>query len=111
MAIKIVISDTIKFNVKGTIKNASGVDDAFTFGLTCKRLDAEQIQARLQTDTESSLVDFFADLVDDWHGVRGEDDKALPYSPDALRQLFKIPGIAGLTFRTYLAEVGAKEKN
>lgn len=111
MAIKIVISDTLKFTVKGSIKNAAGIDEPFTFQLTTLRLDAEAIQARLQADNEASLADFFADLVEDWHGVKDADDKPMPYSHAGLKQLFRIPGIAALTFRTYLSEVGAKEKN
>ena len=52
-----------------------------------------------------------ADVVEDWSGVRDADDKPLPYSEDALRALCRIPGVAAVAFRTYLAEVGAKEKN
>jgi hypothetical protein len=43
--------------------------------------------------------------------VRGADDKPLPYNLENLRALFRLPGLAALTFRTYLIEVGAKEKN
>ena len=50
-------------------------------------------------------------MVEDWSGVKDADDKALPYSEDKLRALCRIPGIASLAFRTYLLEVGAKEKN
>ena len=111
MAIKIVVSDKVKFTTKGTIKNGAGIDEPFTFGLTCTRLDAEQIQQRLQSDSDASLVEFFKPLVDDWHNVNDAEGHPLPYSHDGLAQLFKIPGIAGLTFRTYLEEVGAKAKN
>jgi hypothetical protein len=111
MAIKIVVSDTVKFQVKGTIKNEAGIDEAFGFSLVCRRLDAEQIQSKLKAQEDASLADFFADIVEDWTGVRDAADKPLAYSVDNLRALFKLPGLAALTFRTYLTEVGAKEKN
>ena len=111
MSIKIVVSDTVKFAVKGSIRNAAGVDEPFGFNLVAKRLDAEEIRARLQGQDDQPLAEFFSELVEDWSGVRGADDKPLPYNLDNLRALFKLPGLAALTFRTYLTEVGAKEKN
>jgi len=111
VAIKIVISDTVGIKVKGTINDASGVAQPFDFALTCTRLDAEQIQAKLKSESESSITDFLLDVITGWSGVRDADDKPLPYTEDALRQLCKIPGVSSLAFKTYLVEVGAKEKN
>lgn len=111
MAIKIVISNTVRFKVKGTIKDEAGTDQPFDFSLTCMRLDSEQIQAKLRGESDASVTDFLVDVVEDWSGVKDGDDKALPYSEDKLRALCRIPGIASLAFRTYLLEVGAKEKN
>ena len=51
------------------------------------------------------------DVIKDWRGVKAKDSTVLPYSADAYRQLCKIPGIAAMAYRTYLGEVGAKEKN
>lgn len=111
MAIKITLSDTVGFKVKGSINDAAGVPQAFDFGLTCHRLDADQIQTKLKVENEATLTDFLCDVAVGWSGVRDDADKPLDYTPDNLRALCKIPGIAGLAFRTYLAEVGAKEKN
>lgn len=111
MAIKIVVSDTVGFKVRGSINDANGVPQPFDFKLTCLRLDSEQITAKLKGDQDASLADFLADVVEDWSGVRDETDKPVPYSADAMKQLCKIPGVANVAFRTYLAEVGAKEKN
>jgi hypothetical protein len=111
MAIKIIVSDTVGFKVKGTINDAAGIAQPFDFTLTCTRLDADQIQSRLNVGSEVSIADFMVDVVSGWSGVRDGDDKNLPYSEDALRQLFKIPGIGGLALRTYISECGAKEKN
>ena len=111
MGIKIVISNTVRFKVKGTIKDEAGTDQPFDFSLTCMRLDSEQIQAKLRSESDASVIDFLCDVVEDWSGVKDADDKALPYTEDNLRALCRIPGIAALAFRTYLTEVGAKEKN
>jgi hypothetical protein len=110
MAIKIVVSPTLKFKVRGTIKDEAGTDQPFDFWLTARRLDADQIQAKLR-EGDNSVVDFMVDLVDDWLGVKDADDKPLPYSEAAYRELTKIPGVAQVAFRTYLIEAGAKEKN
>ena len=111
MAIKIVISDTVGIKVKGTINSAAGTPEPFDFGLTCARLDAEQIALKLKSDSDASITDFMVDVVEDWSGVRGADEKQLPYNEATFRQLCKIPGVANLAFKTYLSEVGAKEKN
>lgn len=108
MAIKITVSDTVSFKVKGTINDAAGVEQPFDFRLTCLRLDTDQIQAKFKAD--ETVIDFLADVVQDWTGVR-DDDKPVPYSDAALRQLCKIPGVSGIAYKSYLQEVGAKEKN
>lgn len=111
MAIKIVISDTVGFKVKGTINDEKGTAQPFDFTLICSRLDQDQIQAKLKDHGDASLTDFLVDVIESWSGVRDAADAPLPYSEANLRALCKIPGVAGLAFRTYLAEVGAKEKN
>ncbi|MCX8018549.1 MAG: hypothetical protein N2690_11715, partial [Rhodocyclaceae bacterium] len=88
-----------------------GVDQPFDFSLTCMRLDADQIQAKLRGESDASVTDFLVDVVEDWAGVKDQDDKMLPYSDANFRALCRIPGLAALIFRTYLMEVGAKEKN
>lgn len=111
MAIKIIVEDTVGIKVKGVINNAAGTPQPFDFGLTCHRLDADQIKDKLQNESDASIVDFLVDVITGWSGVRDADNKELPFTESTLRQLCKIPGVAGLAFRTYLAEVGAKEKN
>lgn len=111
MAIKIIISDTVGFKVKGTINDAAGVPQPFDFSLTCVRLDHDQIQAKLKVDNAESFVEFICSVVRGWSGVRDADDKPMEFSEEAYRQLCKIPGVASMAFYTYLKEVGAKEKN
>lgn len=111
MAIKIIISDKVGIKVKGSIQNEAGAAQPFDFNLVCQRLDADQITLRLKDDGERSLVDFMLDVTEDWSGVKDADDKPLPFTADNYRALCKIPGLALLAFRTYLTDVGAKEKN
>lgn len=111
MAIKLVVSDTVKFQVKGVIRNAVGTDEPFNFSLICKRLKSEDIQARFRGEEELLLVDFFASITEDWAGVRDAQDAPAPYNVENLRALFQLPGIASLAFRTYMTECGAREKN
>ena len=111
MAIKILVSNRVKFKVKGTIKDEAGADQPFDFSITCSRLNADQIQAKLRDESEASVTDFMVDVVEDWSGVKDVEDKPLSFDEPNLRDLCRIPGLAALAFRTYLVEVGAKEKN
>lgn len=111
MAIKIVVSPTVKFKVKGTIKDGNGVDQPFDFSLTCKRLDAEQ-QGALKDESGSIVyADFMAAVIEDWDGVKDGNDAVLPFTVENWHALAKVQGVAQLTWLTYMRESGAKEKN
>ncbi len=110
MSINIVIEDKVTFKVTGSINTAAGIAKPFDFKLTCLRLDTEEIEQRIK-DTDTSVIDFMVDVVEDWHGVRGPSDSPVPYTETAYRQLCKIPGVARVAYITYLTEVGAKAKN
>lgn len=109
MAIKIIVSDTVGFKVKGTINDAAGNPQPFDFKLTCTRLETDALATKIKS--EGSITDFLLDVVTDWYDVKDEDGKQIPFSADALRQLCAIPGVAYVAYRTYTTEVGAKEKN
>lgn len=111
MSITFVIDNIAQFTVKGSFKNAKGTDVPFSFQLTCKRLAADEIQDRLRASEELSIADFFVELTEDWAGVKDAEGHPVPYSPESLRQLFKLPGLAGIALRTYLEETSAKAKN
>lgn len=111
MAIKLVISNRLKFKVRGTIKDEAGIDQPFDFSLICARLDTDQIQTKIKSDSEVSVLDFMVDVIEDWSGVRDEEDQPLAYSEENFRRLCKIAGVGMVAYRTYMAEVGAKEKN
>lgn len=110
MAIKIIVSNTVKFKVKGTIKDGNGIDQPFDFSLTCKRLDADQQAALKDENGNIVYVDFMEAVIQDWDGVEGADG-ALPYTAENWRALAKVQGIAQLAWLTYMRESGAKEKN
>lgn len=109
MAITIEVSDLVKFKVKGTINDETGTAKPFDFWLTCERLDADELSAKIKGD--GNITEFMVDLVRDWDEVRTLAGQKIPFSVDALRQLLAIPGVAYVSYRTYTVEVGAKEKN
>lgn len=111
MAIIITVSDTVSFKVRGTINDAGGIAQPFDFKLICTRLDAETLDARVKANNEETFFDFLADVVEDWSGVRDAENKAVPYSTEALKQLCNIAGVARVAWISYLTEVGAKAKN
>lgn len=111
MAIRIKVSSTVQFTVKGVINDERGIAQPFEFRLTCWRLSTDEYEAATQDADGKKLVDFMAPLVQSWAGVKDEEGKDIPYTEDALRELFKIPGIAQLAFATYAVEAGAKAKN
>lgn len=109
MAINIVIADKVGIKVKGQILDATGTAQPYDFKLTCLRLDAEQITARLSS--EMTIGEFLSSVVEDWSGPRDAQGQPMPYSPDALMQLCKIPGVAKKAFDIYLRSCGDVEKN
>lgn len=109
MAIKITVSNTVSFQVRGTVADEGGNAQAFSFSLIAKRLLSDELQAYL-ADEDRKVPDFMAGVVTDWRGVLDDEGNTVPFSADALHRLFQIPGIAGLAFRQYLIEIGAKEK-
>lgn len=111
MTIRITVSDRVQFKVRGTITDANGAAEAFEFRLTARRLSASALQAEL-ADTSRRVEEFMAQMVTDWKGVLDDEGNDVPFSTDALMQLFdRITHLAGIAFKSYMAEVGAKEKN
>lgn len=111
MSIPLVLSDKVGIKVVGTYKSAAGAAVPFDFNISCERLDTEQIDLRLKEKTDETVTDFMLEVIQDWSGVCDEAGKPVPFTAEAYRALCKIPGVAMLTFRTYLEDVGAKEKN
>lgn len=115
MAISLVVSPKVKFQVKGKLKDESGIDQPFDFTLTCHRLQGDKLQAALQgaQDDNGNLVfaEFMGKVIEGWSGVKDEQGADAPYSLDNWRALASTPGISRLAYDTYFVEAGAKAKN
>ena len=114
MSISITVAPTVKFQVKGSIKDETGADKSFTFGLTCNRIEEEAITERMSGFTGSITnfaVEFLESAIIDWSEVLDDSKKPVPYSADAWRQLCRIPGLPVVALAAYRQESGAKAKN
>lgn len=111
MSISIIVDNKVKFRVKGSFRNSEGVDKPFDFGLLCKRLDTDQIEAHKTPDGTYIYSDFMASVIEDWFDVKGENNQAVPYSAEAWQALCKTPGVSMLAWGNFMRENGAKEKN
>lgn len=120
MSIKIVVSQHVKFPVKGKTIDAEGNSLDFDFLLTCKRLDQEALDklradlvvASAKAGNHGEVAVRMATLATAWDKVQDADGEPLPFSTDNLMALFAAyPGLALLAWRTYQDESGVKEKN
>ena len=108
MAFCIEISDTVRFTVKGSLKDETGAEKPFSFDLVATRLDADEYADAVSAGT---LRDFLLNVITGWHGLKAADGGAQDFSADALARLLKLPGMATLVFKAYSADVIVKEKN
>ena len=111
MAFNIEISDTVRFTVRFTTKDGAGVEKPASFDLIARRLDVDEYKDALAQETSVTFADFLASVVQGWDGVRDGSGAPVEFTPDGLRKLCKVPGLASLMFKTYGAEVAVKEKN
>ena len=109
MAIKIILSALVKFPVKGELNDEKGNKQPVHFTLTCERRTAEEWKEIFKEGEK--LSDGFAQITKDWGDVQDDQGKPVPYSKDALEQLFRIPGVAQLAYVAYVTESGVKAKN
>jgi hypothetical protein len=120
MAIKIVVSQHVKFAVKGKTTDAEGSAVDFDFTLTAKRLDqaaldklrADLVVASAKAGNHSEVAVRMVEIVTAWDKVQDADGEPLPFNADNLAALFAAyPGLALHAWRTYQDEAGVKEKN
>lgn len=111
MAFTLQISPRVQFRVAGTLRDAEGVDQAFDFTLTCKRLDTAAYNAAIRGKTDDEKVDAMASWIEDWGGVNAPGGQPADCTPEAVRQLLAVPGMAQLVFSTYAWEASARAKN
>lgn len=110
---KLVISDTVKFQVKLHVNDA-GVKKDFHFWLEGKRLDVDHLKADLDENGEMKVMDFHAKVCRDnltgWSDQRlvvGENGQPAPFSAEALDCLLSLTGAAGLIHTAYMEAVVA----
>ena len=111
MAFNIEISDTVRFTVRFSTKDASGTEKPASFDLIARRLDVDEYKDALATETSLTFSDFLCNVVEGWDGVRDGSGTPVEFSTDALRKLCRVPGLASLMFKCYGIEVSVKEKN
>jgi hypothetical protein len=107
MALKLIIRNTCKVPVAGTVPDENGTPQRFSFTLICRRLGADALAEALKLP----MREFFDAVVNDWEGVSDDQGQPLPFGPGALGQLLDIHGMAPVALKAYLLESGAKEKN
>lgn len=102
-------SNVVKFKVKGTVKDAAGLDQPFAFDLEAHRVSQDDVQSIISSGEKT--VDVMAEKLIGWVGVK-DGASTIEYSAENFRALCgEYPGLSNLVFTTYLAEVGAKAKN
>lgn len=113
MAFKLAIDNRVYVPVKGKIAGASkGAAKPFNFGLTMERMEQAAInEAMASGDT---IENFVVSKASAWHDQRlvlNEDGSPADFSEEAMRELFKFPGMAVWCFQAYMRESGVLEKN
>jgi hypothetical protein len=111
MPIKINVGDRIRFKVVGRLRNEAGAEESFDFTLAARRLEAQVLRDRLAPNQTETVDEFLLSVVDGWAGVRDDANAEVPFSPEALTQLLRIPGLGRLAFEAYVIETGARAKN
>lgn len=111
MSLKIKLSPLVLITVAGTYTDEGGQAQPFDFKLKCERKGSNE-WAEVFKEGEK-LSESFARITQGWEGVLDEQGIAVPYSKEALEELFKIPGVPGLAHHSYVMGSGAqaKEKN
>lgn len=111
MAIKLTISDAVKFRVHGSLTDETGARQPFDFYLIARRMDAEQLRHRLDPDLKPLIADVMRDVTTGWGGVRDAGGQEVEFSQAALEQLLLIPNLGALVLDAYVAACGARAGN
>lgn len=107
---KLIISDTVLFDVRGSLKNADGSESSFDFQLEARRDKAAELEAVLTQEGSVPAREYMAERVTSWRKVADAKGGPIEFSAEGLAQMFEIPGMAAICFRAYLAAVGVKGK-
>jgi hypothetical protein len=110
MAFHLVISDTVRFPVKGELTTETGSTEKFEFDLVATRLPAAELQARLD-DKELTVKALLSEIVSGWSRVLNADGSPAAFGPEALDRMWQTNGMTLVAWRAYLEHVGARAKN
>ena len=115
MSYKLVISDTVKFQVKLSVNDA-GVKKDFCLWLEGRRLDMGHLRADLDEHGEMKLMDFHAKVCRDnlsgWSDQRlvvDAEGQPAPFSAEALECLLGLTGAVGVIHGAYMDAVVAAD--
>lgn len=116
MSFKLVKRDRMLVAVKGHFTTAEGGKEHFDCKLVCNRIPQSEVDSYVKgfadasADRQSS-ADFLRDKVTGWQGVQDESGVDVPFSEEALEEMFETPGMATLAHTAYFESLGAKAKN
>ena len=112
---KLVISNTVKFQVKLSVNDA-GVKKEFSLWLEGKRIGVEALKTNLEENGDLRVLDFqikaCRDNLTGWSDQRlvvGEDDQPVDFSPAALDVLLSIAGAASVIHGAYMEALAASD--
>lgn|SRR5574337_4399 len=108
MAFCLVVSDTVKFPVRGEIRDAEGVARPFEFSVIARRPPMSEILAML--DSRPDKGDFMRRVITGWSGVNDANGEAVAFSDAALTLLFETVYMADVVYQAYSEAIGAKGK-
>jgi hypothetical protein len=109
---KIVVSNTVRVPVAGSIADENGKPLNFKFTLICDRTDQQTMRDQFQ-GKDLVFSDFLKAVTKGWEGqrlVQNEDGTPAEFEPDALDALLNITGMGLVCYNAYAAENGAKGK-
>lgn len=110
----IAVGNTVEVPVKFTLKEKK-VNKVFSFTLEAQRREQDEITSRMAENEYKFREALLAlDCFTGWSGQRlvlGADGNPAEFSVEAFTAMLSVPMVAKIVYQTYLAEVGAKEKN
>jgi hypothetical protein len=109
---KIVVSNSVRVPVEGSIADAEGKPQKFKFALICDRIDQQSMREQFQGQ-DLVFSDFLKKVTKGWEGQRlvlNDDDTPAAFDVDALDALLNITGMGLVCYNAYTAENAAKGK-
>lgn len=110
MALKLVVRNKLRVQVKGTQSDENGKQVPFSFVLLCNRKKQSEIDAVL-ADKDALVLDFVRDVTTGWEEVLDAANEAIEFDADSFNMVMEEAGLPTICFQAYLKTVGATAKN